>query len=706
MAQELDLQPVKPLDVQPLDVQPVTPPPTSPSTEEEPGIIERAFTPLTEAPGNWLRDVAATIDEPALDRGRFSAQVRGFLAGALGGLRGGQELPLIGSGGLASEADLMASPAGIAGLAAKPVVSGVRGLSRLARGARRSDNIVTETIKTADGQTTITAPKADIDAAFGPVVDEAPTVVKKLTGEIAETPQARLVAALNKAEPLTKKQAKSYSEELRQRLATMMDEETPGIAGHFKRQQALSGRYARVKTRPLAMDLDGNDMDALADMIQASDELMPLQKQNATSGLLDLFSGRVPQPNRIRLLKQVFGGDFEEALIKVADRERGILGKTQDFMRSMITSNDFSGPGIQGRKFISYPEFWKSWMPMFRAWKSADFHKAAQESIARHPNFRPRGGRPSAAERAGLDLTDIIGNKEEKFRSRFAERFVPGVLRSERAYVTFLNKLRADMFNRLVKEAGEGVLDNDVVLKQIGDLINDATGRGSLGRWGNRHAELLNDTFFAPKLQAGRMRFWGRIFNPRFYMTADPVVRRAALRSLLTSTAFGITIGELGRLAGAQVKNDPTNADFRKMKIGDTRVDPMGGEAQYMTAAARLLTGKTTSSTSGLSTGLRKNLVAGKVDKPAGEFGGQTVGSVLTDFAANRLAPVPSMAVNLLFNRSYGDEDFGITSELADKVVPIMVQDIYELAQEDPSLVPLAIPAGTGLINVQVYGRD
>jgi len=676
--------------------------PSQPAVDET-SLWQKLISPVTEAPGDWLRDIASSIDEPGLDRGPIESRLRGFAAGALGGVREG-EVPLLGPGGVAGEVDIAASPLGIAGMLAKPITKTI-GMG--VRAAKKLPSV----FKAAD---------------------EVAPVVSKVTGG---TPRDVLVRALEEAGPLTKEQAKIYSDELAERLAKMAKVETPGIAGYFQRRATLAGRMKRVQIKPLSTTLSSEELNLLVNTIEGNADLLPLQVDNAIEGLLDLYSGRVPQPNKIRLLKTVFGGEFEDSLINLAARTRGPIGKVNDFMRSIITSNDFSAPGIQGRKFISYPEYWTSFSKQFKAWGSKAGHDAIQDSIMSHPNFvRPRLGelikkgknrgkqrvQPSVADRAGLDLTDLIGNKEEKFRSTFAERWVPGVMRSERAYVSFLNKLRADMFNRLVKESADtipDILTNEKALKEIGTLINDATGRGSLGRWGNKHQQILNDVFFAPKLQAGRVRMWARVFNPKFYTETNPVVRKTALRSLITSTSLGITVGELARLGGAQVSNDPTSADFRKIRLGDTRVDVLGGEAPYMVAVARMILGKTTSSVSETTTALRENVVPYvgpeiEADREAGAFGAMTSGKILAQFAANRTSPLVSLAINLLFDsyfpggslESVGIED-PLLNDLADKVVPIMVQDIIELMEEDPGLLPLAVPAAFGLANIQTYGR-
>jgi len=518
----------------------------------------------------------------------------------------------------------------------------------------------------------------------------------------------KLRAAIEKSKPLTDEQKRIHAKELRDRLEEMGKVETPGLKGHRERKGQLAGEFEKVEIEPLSKNLSGGDLNELIDEVQGHPQLMPLEKIRAGDAVEKLFNGQVPQPNEIALLRKVFGDEINDQLIEMAGKKvgiggkiKGVVGGTQDLMRSLLTSFDFSAPGRQGKNFMSYPEYWKAYPQMFKSWGSRRLYDAGQDAIMAHPNFtRPTvAGQltgKSVAERGGLSTTDLLTNREEVHRSILAEK-IPIIGRmvaaSNRAYVGFLNKLRADMFNRMVKETGGDILKNDVKLRAIGSLINDLTGRGKLPGSLEKHSEVMNALFFAPRLHAGKIRAWGRVFNPKFYATADPVVRKTALRSLITSTSFGVLVGELFKQAGAEVNNDPTNSDFRKIKIGDTRIDPFGGDQQYAVAAARLLTGKSTSSTSGRET-----------DIYSPGFGEQSAGGVLADFMANRLAPIPSMAVNLLFDKSYGDEEFGIQSELLDKTVPIMVQDIQEIMEQDPDLWPALIPGAFG-VGIQTYGR-
>ena len=677
---------------------------------EDTGLLGKLTQPLTTAPSRFAESIASSIDEPALERSPMAARVRGFGAGAIQGIG-----DLV--SGMTSPLDL-----GLMLTGGSAISAAKKGLTGAARGLRTATRVGGGAVGLEGAHRVATAEDpGDIGQGLLEIAGGiAGTQLPKVRGRVKPsriappktepipridiTPADKLRTALDESVPLNDRQKAIYERGIREKLAKREEVTTPGVAGLEERRAALGGKYEKVEITPLSKKLSEGDLNNLIDEIEANPKLLPLQRDNAAEGMMKLYNGNVPQPNEIRLMREVFGGEVEKSLTKIAGKQITLGGKVvkglkglQDLQRSLLTSYDFSGPGRQGKNFISYPEYWKAFPDMFKSWGSEALFEANHRAIMNHPNFiRPQSGGQvigkSIAERAELSITDLLTRREEIFRSRIAEK-IPGVRMSERAYVGFLNKLRGDMFNRMVKDSGPDVLQNNIKLREIGHLINDFTGRGRLPEALEKHATLMNNIFFAPRLHAGKIRAWGRVFNPRFYATASPTVRKTALRSLLTSTGFGLLAGELFKLAGADVDNDPRSSDFRKIRIGNTRVDPFGGDQQYAVVAARLLTGKSVSSTSDRTT---------DIYEPG--FGEQSAGNIMADFLANRLAPIPSMAVNLMFNRSYGDEDFGIQSELVDKTVPIMVQDIMELAQEDPKLLPLAIPGMFG-VGLQTYGR-
>lgn len=383
--------------------------------------------------------------------------------------------------------------------------------------------------------------------------------------------------------------------------------------------------------------------------------------------------------------------------------KESLYRKVHNFLRTTLTSYDLSAPLRQGKGLITHKEFWTSFDDMFKSYGNEKAYNLVKESIMEDPSgFFKRGVDiagdevKSFAEKAGLDLTDMYGSaKEEMFRSKIAEKYLPGVARSQRAYTAFLNKLRADVFKKLVNQAikeGRGSLE---VAQQIAESINTSTGRGNFGSLEKSAGSLkiLNEIFFAPKLAASRIQMYTRVLNPKTYTMLDPIVRREALRSLFGIVGTGIAMGEMARMMGAEVSNDPTNSDFRKIKIGNTRIDNFAGLQQYGVAATRLITGTSASSTTGRT-----------FDLGHPKYGGQTRASVIGNFATNKLAPIPSFVWAWVSGEEFDGTPFEVKQAMVNRIIPIVIQDLYALAKEDPSLLPLGILPVFGE-GIQTYGR-
>lgn len=374
--------------------------------------------------------------------------------------------------------------------------------------------------------------------------------------------------------------------------------------------------------------------------------------------------------------------------------------------RALKASMDFSAPLRQGITLIHKPEFWTSLKPMVKAWANEDAFRASQDAIAQRAVFTKRAGPngkvlPSFADDAGLKLTDLtdLSSREEALMSTWAEKF-PGVRRSNRAYTAFLNNLRADTFESLVREGnvlGADVKGNSPLARALADFVNTASGRGSLGKL-ESSAVALNTLLFSPRLIASRLK----LLNPAYYVMAPPQVRKEAMKSLVALTATGNIVTQLGKMAGGEVSSDPSSSDFGKLKIGNIRVDPYGGFQQYVVAANRLLNpagpatgfkGETpvtrgqmvTSSTSGNEYDLW-NPEPGPFDPSpltvAARFGRGKLHPVL-GFASSLFGGMKDMAGKELNFSTMNP----LENALSQQFIPLVVQDLYELAQ-DPDASP------------------
>jgi hypothetical protein len=370
-----------------------------------------------------------------------------------------------------------------------------------------------------------------------------------------------------------------------------------------------------------------------------------------------------------------------------------------NFPKALKASWDLSAPGRQGLGLIHTKEWWTSWNDMFQGLKSDEAFQATQKAIENRPLFKSYNNEPSFAQKVGLKLTNLgkLSDREESFMSSLADKF-PGVKPSERAYVSYLNKLRADTFENLLgryKVLGEDGEYNMPLAKQLAEYVNNTTGRGSLGAL-ESSAVALNNAFFSPRFLASRLKILGESakapFTPSTYVFSQPSVRREYLKSLLAIAGVGATIGELAKMSGlAEVEHDPTNSDFMKIKVGNTRIDPYAGMQQPVVLASRLLSGKSTSSVSGKTTDLNNP-----------KYGQSNQMDVIGRFARSKESPVLSFAHGLLTGKDGAGNSFNTSEQTVQLFIPMILQDLKQVATENPNLIPYMHEEGLGFENTNV----
>ena len=99
-------------------------------------------------------------------------------------------------------------------------------------------------------------------------------------------------------------------------------------------------------------------------------------------------------------------------------------------------------------------------------------------------------------------------------------------------------------------------------------------------------------------------------------------------------------------------------------------------------SAAQIVTGKYISSTTG------KEMTLGEGYKP------MTRADIVQRFVEGKLAPIPSFVVALMKQQDAQGKPVSIPKEIGERFVPMVLQDIYDLAKENPALVP------AGLVNI------
>lgn len=520
---------------------------------------------------------------------------------------------------------------------------------------------------------------------------------KEMPGaETMETdPVKKVIAALKEAKPVRKVQEKLYSKERGARLARAraVGERVSGEKGFYAELGQLKGELPKAEFESIRSKLTQDDINALFNLIKDSPLLSDWNKFPARMGLVKLLSGSVPTKNEIVLLNRIYGEEFTKALMD----KRDLLAKMLDvgyeianIPRAVMASFDFSAPFRQGIFFVSrFRQFSNAFIGMFKQFGSEKVFKEVQASIYADPLFK-------LADEVGLSLTDMEGlltEREEKFMSSWAEKIpvVKYVIKaSNRAYTGFLNKLRFDVFKDIVKKAelaGLEPKENIDLTKEIAGLVNNGTGRGKLGGF-ERSATALNTFFFSPRLMASRLT----LLNPVYYVRLNPFVRKEALKSLFGFLGFGLILIGLSKLIGAMVGMDWRSADFGKIKIRNTRLDVWGGFQQYIRIAGQLVTGEYVSSYTG------KKITLGEGYKPLTRF------DILLRQVESKESPLFSFATALLKGQDFAGKKVEIPKEIAQRFIPMVVQDIYDLAKEDPELLPLGALGAFGF-GVQTYEK-
>lgn len=449
-------------------------------------------------------------------------------------------------------------------------------------------------------------------------------------------------------------------------------------------QRALSALKARLRTRAAEYQ------DRLARR-----DFAPKVRKKTT---LD------KEAEELRFQAEQAKADFLKELAADARQRRttwekvwGVVPELLNTARATIVSMDLSAVGRQGGivNFGHPLRGRKGLRDMLAAFSSKAVASRAQNELTKRPNA-------ALYKRAGLELTDPEGRlsqQEEVYMSRWAKT-IPGVAGSERAYVTYLNRIRADTFDVMTATLGRNGTITEAEAKVIANYVNVATGRGNLGRFKAASVPLAT-VFFAPRFVLSRFQ----------YLTLQPLRMKggtARTRKLIaqeyarTLTGLGLfystaamalwsLIGPPGDEEDWNIELDPRSSDFGKIRIGDTRIDPLFGLSQITVLLSRLATGRT------------KGLKGGDIMPIRGEkvpYGRGTGADVIARFMRTKLAPAIGTSINVLAGRNVIGEPTTPKTVARDLVVPISMRDIGTLMKKH------GIPAGTVLALLEIFGTS
>lgn len=509
------------------------------------------------------------------------------------------------------------------------------------------------------------------------------------TPELAPTPEQKVYEALGPARRVAGEQRKLRSEELSRRVGKMSpayESAGGGTAGVRAAKRQLAGKLPALQFNRLT-DLTDEHVGHLLDVIHHHPDLRPLEKISLQDAIIRSSQGQALPPYAIKLAERAFGPEAAAQLSRSRQVTHAVMrgaAEVANLPRSILATLDVSAAFRQALMAgAANPRIWaKNFGPMFKYFASEKRYAQTMNEITTRPGYKDM-------VESGVKFTDLgdLSTREEQFMSNLAEKLTGGkygpVRASSRAYVGFLNRMRADMFDHMLADAAKhGHTETPKLRRDTARFVNFATGRGELGRL-EPAAVALNSLLFSPRLLASRLN----AVNPAFYASLHPYVRRQALLASTKLLAAGSAGATAAALAGATVNTDPTNADFGKIRVGDTRVDIWGGHQQLVRLAAQIAAGKVTSSTTGKTLRLTGGHSLSRQD-------------ILKRFAEAKLAPVPSAVNDFLKGEDFAGKPFSVKNAVTSRVIPLGVQDARDLYHLTGS--PGKAAASLGLSSVGV----
>jgi hypothetical protein len=333
------------------------------------------------------------------------------------------------------------------------------------------------------------------------------------------------------------------------------------------------------------------------------------------------------------------------------------------------------------------------------------------------------------SDRAGLHISrQGTPSAEEAFmKADWVERNIPGVRRSEQAYIAYLNKMRVELFNKGAKALMDSGIDIEhadgglnQAYKDLAYMVNTLTGRGEMSLYHmsptsgqgkllgikgtiapgeaaakNMH-RALTSVFFAPRFAASRAAILRDATFGMLGGNLEPAVYKMYMKNV-----YG-TIGIMGSIAAAVVASgagtfnaDPGKKDFGVLKVGKTRYDLFGGLKPWAKLGAVLASDHYHSGN------------VGKVTKYGeGKFGSKTKRGELGRFIQGKLSPPAGMLIEALTGEDFLGRKSKAWENAYSHFTPMILQTITEAIREgEADQLLVSVPAATLGIGVNTYSN-
>lgn len=362
----------------------------------------------------------------------------------------------------------------------------------------------------------------------------------------------------------------------------------PGTIDAIKKKHKLGGNPDKGIEDAVNQIADGSIEKGGDDVVLSGGNKLPPNQPPAEKVLEDIPSG----PESV--------SDPDEKL-----RWKDALDLLGPFQRSVQSMGEMSRPLRQAKiptllhPFSSGPAF----KNMFKAAVDPDHVSKVMAEVDARPfanikefKLDPESGELGDVTRnlyreAGLRMSDL----KEAFPSGLAEK-IPvlkhATKRSEAAYQAYGDTIIPNEFDRIMKKYGysETNLPDNETLRQIGETVNTLAGSGGGGQFFEDAVPTAQKFLYSPRYQKSQ----ADLLNPWNYSGKSRRFGDIGAKELRrdVGTFGGLAVGGIAGIDAlsddVDVTWNPLDTDFAKIKVGDTRFNPLGAMNPLIRTGARL----------------------------------------------------------------------------------------------------------------------
>lgn len=436
-----------------------------------------------------------------------------------------------------------------------------------------------------------------------------------------------------------------------------------------------------LKTRLKTQEADYRDRIARGDFAKRERKTVPL---DAEATRLKVERDRAKEEFQTKLEQDRWNrmSVFQKSRRKAVD--------IYDAARAIMTTGEFSFVLRQGKlAALSHPIKTAKALPdAFRALLANEQRaREIDAAIHNHPDA-------PAARAAKLHLVEegqSLHRQEEILMGRLVGK-IPVVKNFNQAAQVFLNKVRFDMWMAMRKSMSKSGTPTPAEDAQIAMFVNQATGRGGLGKL-EAAAVPLGRVMFSPRYYASRLQLasghsmWGGTMRTRQAIATE--YARALIGLGVYYTGLKMAFSDDDDPENGKVELDPRSTDFGKVQVGETKLDPLAGLSQIATLASRTATGEKV-------TGSGQTVPIRGPDVP---YGGDKWSDIMARHLRGKLHPVPASVANLFDGTDMGGDEATLLNQIGNSVAPITYMDIYAALKEQD------LDDGTALALLALFGE-